>query len=101
VTPEGRVKAKVDRLLRQFKPRVTWRKPVINGMGEPTLDYVVCANGRYLMIETKADWHDLTPRQKLTRKEFLLAGGKVVAIRHINDDFAFDELAHWLRMVTA
>lgn len=79
MTPEGKVKEKVKRVLKRFK--VYYHMPVINGMGSPTLDFICCAWGQYFAIETKAPKEWPTDRQKITMKEISEAGGFVFVVR--------------------
>jgi hypothetical protein len=79
VTPEGKIKDKVKRLLKRLK--VYFHMPVMNGMGSPTLDFVCCAWGFYFAIETKAPKEWPTDRQKITMKEISEAGGFVFVVR--------------------
>lgn len=83
MTPEGRVKAKVKRRLKEL-PRRYHFMPVQNGMGAPALDFYCCINGKFVAIETKAPGKHLTPRQENTRAEILAAGGMVFVV---DDDF--------------
>ena len=77
-TPEGKVKADVRKLLRQY--RAYWHSPVQNGMGTPSLDIIGCMRGLYFAIECKAPGKKLTPRQMLTKKEIEDSGGIVFVI---------------------
>jgi len=80
MTPEGRVKAKLNRALKPLEPWV-WRfMPVQNGMGAPGLDYFLCVNGRFVAIETKAPGKKLTPRQETTKAKIIAAGGTVLVV---------------------
>lgn len=72
-TPEGKVKNKVKQLLKQYG--AYWHCPVQNGMGAPSLDFVCCANGRYVAIETKAPGKKPTPRQEQTMHDIQTAKG--------------------------
>jgi hypothetical protein len=83
-TPEGRVKAKVSKMLKELL-RTYKFMPVQNGMGSPALDYYCCINGRFVAIETKIPGKNLTPRQQNTAKEIRAAGGIVLVIRDDND----------------
>ena len=76
-TPEGKVKAKVKHLLKQYSVYQHW--PVQTGYGSACLDCHACHLGRYFAIETKAPGKKLTPRQELT-KEAIEAGGGVVFV---------------------
>ncbi len=79
-TPEGAIKAKVDRALKKL-PRYYKFKPVQNGMGAPGLDYYCSVNGVFIGIETKVPGKNPTPRQCQTIKE-IEAGGGVVFVIH-------------------
>lgn len=89
MTPEGRTKAKVKRVL--GKPGIYFHMPVQNGMGAPTLDFVGCAAGQFFAIETKAPGKKPTPRQEITISQMQAAGGKVFVI-----DGDTTELEAWL-----
>jgi hypothetical protein len=49
--------------------------PVQTGYGATTLDFLVCLNGKFLAIETKAKGKKPTPRQELVLKQIKKAGG--------------------------
>lgn len=79
MTPEGRIKAKVNRRLAAY-PRI-WRfMPVQRGLGAPALDYLLCVNGRFVAIETKAKGKTLSPRQEQTRQRLQVAGAWVFVV---------------------
>jgi hypothetical protein len=81
MTPEGRVKAKVNKMLAEFGSDV-WRfMPVQSGYGTPALDYLLCFRGHFVSIETKKAGEDLTPLQKSTRRDMWAAGGIVLRVR--------------------
>lgn len=100
MTPEGKVKEKVKKLLKLFNNRVYYHMPVQNGMGMPSLDFICCAKslfgGLYFAIETKAPGGGLTPRQQVTVDFMANAGGKVFVI-----DGDTTALEQWLYQVTA
>lgn len=79
MTPEGKVKAAVRR---DIKPIVRlWDfMPVQTGMGKPALDFLICVNGRFVAIETKAKGKKLTSRQIQTKLEMENAGAKVFVV---------------------
>lgn len=81
MTPEGKVKAQVNRALAKL-PRMYRFMPVQNGMGAPGLDYHCCISGLAVYIETKAPGKDLTDRQKTTRDAIEAAGGLVFVIHN-------------------
>lgn len=81
MTPEGKVKAKVNRALAKL-PRAYKFMPVQNGMGAPGLDYYCCIGGLFVAIETKVEGKHLTDRQKATRDQIEAAGGLVFTIHN-------------------
>ncbi len=84
MTPEGRVKALVNKA---FKSRLRGYKfmPVQNGMGAPALDFFCCIDGRFVAIETKAPGKRLTQRQNMTAADIIAAGGRVFVVRDGKD----------------
>lgn len=93
MTPEGRVKAKIDRTLNEHKPGLWYHKPVQNGMGKPCLDYHGVIFGRYFAIEAKAPGERPTPRQRITMDEIEKAGGQTFVI---DGDAGVYALEQWL-----
>lgn len=80
MTPEGKVKKKVNAVLKMFE-RATWRfMPVQTGYGAPALDYLCCVNGVFVAIETKVKGKNLTPLQESTRSHIEAAGGLVFVV---------------------
>ena len=77
-TPEGKVKAKVKRLLKKYDCYQFW--PVQTGYGAPTLDCIACCQGHFIGIETKAPGKRPTPRQLLTIDDMKEAGAAVIVI---------------------
>lgn len=92
MTPEGRVKAKVDALLKQAK--AYYLKPVQNGMGAPALDYHGVHRGLGVVIETKAPGKHPTSRQVNTLRQNAAAGGACFVIDGVGSDLM--ELENWL-----
>lgn len=75
MTPESRIKAKLRRKLDKLPCCYTFM-PVQQGLGAPTLDYLICAGGWFIAIETKASVkHALTPRQASTQAAIEAAHG--------------------------
>lgn len=91
-TPEGKVKTKVKALL---KARGVWYyMPVQNGMGQVGIpDFIICAWGQFLSIETKAPGKrdQLTPNQIRVRDEIIAAYGA-----HLVIDGDLTALNNWL-----
>ena len=88
-TPEGAVKAKIDKVLK--KHGVYIFKPVQAGYGKQGLDYHCIFMGRAFCIEAKRPGAKPTPRQQLTMQEIVQAGGEVFVI-----DGDISELEGWL-----
>ncbi len=81
MTPEGRVKADVKKYLasRGF----WWTMPMGTGYGRSGVpDFLVCANGRFVAIETKATGKlsNTTAMQKLQIAAINASGGLAVVI---------------------
>ena len=95
-TPEGKVKAEIDKVLKEFEPKLWWHKPVQNGMGKPCLDYHCCIWGQYFAIEAKAPGEPLTARQRITKKEIEDAEAPVFVIDGTADTTTCQELWDWL-----
>lgn len=79
MTPEGKIKAKLRARLNQLPKRYIFM-PMQNGMGAPTLDYLICIDGRFVAIETKRPGGHMTPRQELTAQQIREAGGLVFLV---------------------
>jgi penicillin-binding protein-related factor A (putative recombinase) len=111
-TPEGKVKDRVKKLLnwygiftRQQAQKILddvtviavidgyYHCPVVNGMGEPTLDFIGCYRGKFFAIETKAHDKQMTDQQELTAQVMREAGGAVFLI---NDETGVEPLKQWL-----
>lgn len=96
MTPEGKVKEKVKKLLKEYG--AYYHMPVQNGMGKPSLDFVCCHKGRFLAIETKTEKGKLTLRQQATIDEMQKAGAIVLVIRGVNDGESFAILQSFLEL---
>lgn len=80
MTPEGRVKKLVKAELSKLGDQC-WRfMPVQTGFGVPSLDFMLCINGWFVAIETKAPGKKLTPLQEGTKAAMETAGGIVLVI---------------------
>lgn len=78
-TPEGKIKIKLKARLKQLNLKYEFW-PVQMGFGSTTLDCLLCINGCFVAIETKAPGKKLTPRQTKTRLDIEKAGGLVFVI---------------------
>lgn len=74
-TPERVEKDLVKQYLTAIKAYQHW--PVMNGMGEATLDCIACIGGFYIGIEVKSHTGQYTARQRLTMRKIVAAGGGV------------------------
>lgn len=86
-TPEAKVKAAVDALLKRHK--LWYFKPVSNGMGKHGVpDFIVCMQGHFVAIECKGN-DNLAPTklQEIQLSQIQKAGGTtfVVGPNSIND----------------
>jgi len=80
MTPEGKVKKKVNAALKALGVDC-WRfMPVQTGYGSPALDYLICFKGRFIAIETKAPGKKLTPLQESTKAAMEAAGALVLIV---------------------
>jgi len=95
LTPEGRVKAKVNKLLDD--PRIYPFMPVQNGMGAAGLDYhcVVCwpDAAEAFFVETKAPGKKPSGRQEVLIERLRGMGCQVFVI---DGDEGLNELRGWL-----
>lgn len=81
MTPEGKVKRKVNAALAALGAKAHKFMPVQSGFGMPHLDYIVCVSGHYVAIETKTPTSKPTPRQCATIRSLRAAGAWVYVIR--------------------
>jgi hypothetical protein len=72
-TPESKVKMQGIKMMRRYQ-NVYYHMPVMNGMGAPTLDFIITCNGYALAVETKAPGKKATPRQLVTIAAMEAAG---------------------------
>ena len=80
MTPEGKVKAKVNKALLPLKPFIWKFMAVQTGYGIPGLDYLLCVGGLFIAIETKKKGGVLTERQLDTKADIEAAGGVVFVV---------------------
>src|SRR5215469_11184633 len=93
MTPEGKTKQAIDKLLKLFRAYAL--KPVQNGLGKPGVDYNGRHRGLAFLIEGKEPGKKPTPRQWRTLREHAGAGGSCFVIDGPGEDIR--ELAMWLR----
>ncbi len=93
MTPEGKVKNRLKKLLEPYGKAVYQFWPMQNGMGAPALDVIICFNGHFLSVELKAGKKHMTERQETTAGHISSAGGMVLLI---NEFEGWLELQSWL-----
>lgn len=94
MTPEGKVKARVKKVLQEYG--AYYHMPVQNGMGAPSLDFIGVAKGFFFAVETKAGNKQPTERQAHTIAQMEAANGKVFVVNEVTGT---DALEAWLRRV--
>lgn len=79
---ESDVKAAIKKILDAYKPHVRYYMPVQTGFGESGIeDFICCAYGRYVGIETKDTAKRQTPNQ-LRREDNINAAHGVYLLVH-------------------
>ena len=82
-TPEGKVKDKVVKILKQYG--VYYFFPVAGGFGMSGIpDIICCHNGRFIAIECKAGKNKTTALQDAHLARIRAAGGVAVVINEEN-----------------
>jgi hypothetical protein len=96
MTPEGRNKSSVRKLLARYRGMYSYW-PVPGGFGRATVDVLGCYRGRFFAIEVKAPGKKPTLRQTQALSEMQAAMGMTFVI---DDADAVDELEAWLDELT-
>ena len=96
MTPEGRVKSSVRKLLARYQGMYSYW-PVPGGFGRATVDVIGCYRGRFFAIEVKAPGKKPTLRQTQTLSEMQAAMGRTFVI---DGDDGLEELKQWLDRLT-
>jgi hypothetical protein len=89
MTPEGKIKAKINRLLKKY-PTVYKYMPVPMGYGPSSLDYLLCVRGRFVGIEAKREGKEPTARQEECIRKIKEAEGKVFIARNDTDIYVIE-----------
>lgn len=85
MTPEAKVKQSVKKLLAAYEGQVWYFMPVGGMLGRAGIpDFIVCCNGRFIGIETKAGNGKPTALQKLTLQQIVDAGGLSIVVNEKN-----------------
>lgn len=98
MTPEGKVKASVKKVLDKYSDVIYYRMHVPSGYGKPTLDFDGAIRGHAFSIETKAPGREPSPRQFQTIEDMQRGGVQVFIIDGADDGLAI--LDNWLRAMS-
>lgn len=97
MTPEGKIKAKINKALKTVGPIFKYM-PVPTGFGRATLDYLLCYRRGFVAVEAKKDAaSELTPRQMITINELLAAGARVFVVY---DQASLEEMINEMKFVS-
>ena len=78
MTPEGKIKQKINHVLNKYG---AWsHMPVPTGFQAKTIDYIVCCKGWFIAIEAKKPGGDATTRQDFILNMIRNAGGLTFVI---------------------
>lgn len=94
MTPEGKIKAAVNKVLAAYGKDIYKFMPVPGGFGPSSLDYILCVGGIFVAIEAKKPGGKTTARQNFIIRQIKDAGGKVFVID--NDHSWIVELSEFL-----
>lgn len=98
MTPEGKVKSSVRKLLARYQGMYSYW-PVPGGFGRATVDVIGCYRGRFFAIEVKAPGKKPTLRQTQTLSEMQAAMGRTFIIDDVyGGDLMLLEI--WLNYLT-
>ncbi len=92
MTPEGKVKASINKMLKRY-PQVYKYMPVPAGFGPSSLDYLLCVNGCFIGVEAKRPGKLPTPRQQECIRKILEAKGSIFIVY---DQATLDELERYI-----
>ena len=96
MTPEGKIKAKVKKVLAEAG--VWYAMPLGSTFGKRGVpDFVACCDGRFLSIETKAGKGKTTALQEYEMQRIRAAGGTAIVINDSNVESFAAWLADWRR----
>lgn len=97
MTPEGKIKGIVKKVLAVYRDCCYYRMHVPSGYGAPTLDFDGAIGGRAFAIETKKPGEVLSPRQ-LATIERMQVGGVLVFV--VDGPEGCDVLNRWLQAMS-
>lgn len=93
MTPEGKVKSNIKKLLDIYKPRLYYFMPVPSGYGVSTLDFIGALNGQFFAIEAKAPGKRPTQRQDGVIADVIASGAWAFVVE---GEIGMPELEAWL-----
>ena len=93
MTPEGKIKFKIKKVLDKYESSIYSYMPVPGGYGKQTVDYLGCFHGRFFAIEAKRPGKDPTTKQAQVLADVMIAGGMTFVI---NDDESLARFERWL-----
>lgn len=98
MTPEGKVKKTVKKLLDKYGNSVWYFMPVQTGVGgkKGIPDFVLCVGGKFVTIETKAKGNQPTALQAFTMNEIRDAGGLPIVVT--DDCMSVAALQSWIEI---
>jgi hypothetical protein len=96
MTPEGKVKAAIKRVLDVYKPMLYYEMPVPSGYGRSGLDFEGAIRGYAFSVEAKAPGKKPTARQDIVIEQKRLAGISVWVVDNVNSP-EIQNLANWLK----
>lgn len=99
-TPEGRVKSAVKKIIDKYGSKIDSFWPVPSGYGESHLDCILCVNGFFVSIETKAPGKKPTPRQKYRIETVTQANGVALVIDGTGKTTTYEQLDSLLLRLT-
>ena len=88
MTPEGRVKHGIKKVIKRYGKQIWSFWPVQTGFGRRTVDAHLCIKGRFVAIEVKAPGEYPTDAQQRELTDVSTAGGLAV---HFDSAFAFQQ----------
>lgn len=83
MTPEGKVKAAINKVIASYGDKVYKFMPVPGGFGPSSLDYILCVRGKFIAIEAKKPGGKPTARQEFIIRQIKAAGGVAIVIENI------------------
>jgi len=98
MTPEGKVKQEVKKVLAEYN--CWYYMPVQTGYGVSGIpDFVGCCNGKFFAVECKAYGGKLTLAQEVNLRKIVACGGKTMTVYPGTKDL--DGLRVMLEMLSA